>query len=130
MGHNNLDTKYNINDGQQRKELLSIEEEKDLGVYTTSDLRPSRQCMAAAARASSVLGWIARNFKQLSINNFRLLYRAYIKPHLKYCSQSWSPYLAKYVACLKRIQRRATQLIPGFKFKPYEDRLIYSENLY
>ena len=31
--------------------------------------------------------------------------------------------MVKDIACLERVQSRATQLIPGFKFKPYEERL-------
>ena len=63
-------------------------------MYTTNDLKPGRQCRAAAAKASSMLGFIKRHFKKLDIRNFRQLYKAYIRPHLEYCVQIWNPSLA------------------------------------
>ena len=33
-----------------------VEEEKDLGVLISKDLKPSKQCVAAANKARSVLG--------------------------------------------------------------------------
>jgi len=94
-------------------------EEKDLGVFTTSDLRPSRQCSAAVSKASSVLGLIKRNFKRLDKANFLLLYKAYVRPHLEDCIQAWNPFLVKDIGCLESVQRQATQLVTGFRYKPY-----------
>ena len=116
-------TKYHIAEGNQQIELTTVSEEKDLGVFTTSDLRPSRQSAAAASKASSVLGLIKRNFKRLDKTNFLLLYKAYVRPHLEYCVQAWNPFLMKDIRCLESVQRRATQLVTGFRYKPYEERL-------
>ena len=57
VGHS-YPTRYHIAVGNQQIELTPIPEEKDLGVFTTADLRPSRQIIAAACKASSVLGLI------------------------------------------------------------------------
>ena len=51
-------------------------------MFTTNDMKPGRQCRAAAAKASSMLGLIERHFKKLDIRNFRQLYKAYIRLHL------------------------------------------------
>ena len=51
-------------------------------MFTTNDMKPGRQCRAAAAKASSMLGLIKRHFKKLDIRNFRQLYKAYIRLHL------------------------------------------------
>ena len=45
-----------IRDGQTLQEIKTIKEEKDLGVYTTVDLKSIRQCAAAAAKASTERG--------------------------------------------------------------------------
>jgi len=41
-------------------ELEEVGEEKDLGVLVSEDLKPSKQCVAAANKARSVLGMIYR----------------------------------------------------------------------
>ena len=101
---------YHIRDGSAVKELKETEEEKDLGVCVTPDLKPSTHCGRAASKASSVLGLIRRNFRFIDKDSFLIRYKSYIRPHLEYCVQSWSPNLVKDMTCLEQIQRRATKL--------------------
>jgi len=49
-------TKYFLNDKGLAVELQEVEEEKDLGVLISKDLKPSKQCVAAADKARTVLG--------------------------------------------------------------------------
>lgn len=116
-------TSYNLRDGTVTKQLVVVEEEKDLGVYTTADLHFSTQCSKAAARASSVLGLIHRNFRRIDVHDFRVLYKMYVRPHLEYCVQAWSPWLIKDMNCLENVQRRATRMVSGLRYKSYSERL-------
>lgn len=100
-----------------------ITEEVDLGVLTTSDLKPAKQCLKAANKANSVLRLLKLSFQHLNKKSFTLLYKTYVRPHLEYCIQTWSPYLVKDIQHLERVQRRATKLVHGFQHKSYEDRL-------
>lgn len=97
--------------------------EKDLGVYIGNDLKPSTQCIKSAGKARSVLSLIRRNFKRLDSTDFRLLYKTFVRPHLEYCVQAWSPHLIKDIQCLEKVQRAATRLVPALKKRPYEERL-------
>jgi len=82
------------------------------------------QCTKAAAKATQVLGIIKRNFVMNDDEDFRLMFNGYVRPHLEYCVQVWSPYLKKDIECLEKVQRRATKLVKGLKNKPYSERLV------
>jgi len=50
IGHD-LPTIYTMSDGNNTIHLETITVEKDLGVYTTNDLKPTEQCIHAARKA-------------------------------------------------------------------------------
>ena len=116
---------YHVNDGIRRKALQSVDEEKDLGIVVTSDLKWDRQCSAAASKANMALGLIKRTFPYLNKEIFLALYGVYVRPHLEYCVQVWSPYYRKDINTLERVQRRATKLVNHIRNWTYEDRLHY-----
>ena len=97
--------------------------ENDLGIYITSDLKPSIQCVKAARKARSVLAMVRRNFKRLDADNLLLIYKTYVRPHMEYCIQAWSPHLVKDIQVLESVQRIATRMVSKLKKLPYESRL-------
>ena len=122
VGHR-MDTKYYIGDGTGRVLIKPAVEERDLGVHFSQDLKPSIQCKKAAAKARSVIGMVRRHFRRLDKKDFLLIYKTYIRPHLEYCIQTWSPHLVKDVQCLERVQRVATSIVPVLRNLSYEERL-------
>jgi len=78
----------------------------------------------------SILGLINRTFKRIDEEDFKLLYNYYVRPHLEYCIQVWSPYLVKDILCLESVHRRATKVVTSIKKLSYTERLrkldIYS----
>ena len=54
---------------------------------------------------------------------FFCLYKMHVRPHLEYCLQSWSPYLARDIEILEKVQRAATKYVYGLNSLPYEGRL-------
>ena len=129
FGHD-LPTVYTMSDGNNTIQLETIKVEKDLGVYITNDLKSTEQCIQAARKAQSVLGMIKRHFKIIDKEEFGIIYKTYVRPHLEYCIQAWSPKLQKDKMLLEKVQRRATRMVKGLKKLPYETRLkklgIYS----
>ena len=122
VGHT-LETSYFLEVDDNKKQLAEITEERDLGVIVTNDLKPARQCVKPAARAMSVIGMIGRQFRKLDKEDFLILYKSFIRPHVEYCIQAWSPYRGKDIQCLENVQRRATKLVEGLERETYEERL-------
>jgi len=52
------------------------------------------------------------------------LYKSLVRPQLEYCIQVWSPYRKQDMEKLKKVQRRTTKMIQGYKDLSYKERLI------
>ena len=91
-----------------------------IGIYI-ADL----QCAKAASKAMSVLGMIRRRFGKNDRESFQLLYKSYVRPHMEYCVQAWSPYLVD-IECLEKVQRTATKMVRGLDHMSYDKRLKLS----
>ena len=103
--------------------LETTVEEKDVGVMIRNDLKPSSQCAKAAKKANSVLGQMARAFHYRDKETWPRLYKTYIRCHLEYCVQAWSPYTVADKELLEKVQRRAVGMISGLTGGTYEERL-------
>ena len=119
LGRNNSQFQYFMNNHA----LEAVAEEKDLGLYITNNLKPSRQCQQAYAKVSRALGLIARTISYKSSDLLLQLYKSLVRPHLEYRVSAWSPYYDKDKHLLERIQHRFTRMIPGMRHLPYEERL-------
>ena len=123
-------TSYNLTDASNNQHNLSTTNcEKDLGIWLSSTLRPSVQCQKAYSKAMQSLATIKRSFKNITQDSFNILYKTYIRPHIEYCIQAWSPYYAKDIDMLEKIQHRATKLVPHLSNLPYKEQ-IQTLNLY
>ena len=80
--------------------MESVHEERDLGVIITSDLKSSSHCLKSAATARKLIAMVRRTLRNLDIADFRLIYKTYIRPHIKFCVQAWSPRFVKDIRCL------------------------------
>ena len=119
MGGHNMEFSYGLGENW----LQVAEEEKDLGIIISRDAKVSKQCVQARNKANRMLGVINRNVSYKSKEVIQKLYNSYVRPHLEYCIQAWSPYLNQDINMLERVQRRATKLIAGISHLSYEDRL-------
>ena len=59
IGHKNKNEIYEL----LGKEIESVQQEKDLGVVITNDLKSSNQCIEAVKKAQKLLGYIKRQFR-------------------------------------------------------------------
>ena len=123
IGKNNPKLDYTMRTENENRILIETSEEKDLGVWITNDLKHEKQVIAASQGAMAVLRSVRRAFVRFDIETFSIIYTSYIRPHLEYCIQAWSPYYAKDILLLDKVQRRATKLVWGLKELSYEERL-------
>jgi len=78
------------------------------------------------ADLDSLMNWSQKwllKFNPVKCKDFLLIYKTYIRPHLEYCVQAWSPHLVKDVQCLERVQKAATNQVLMLRKCSYTDRL-------
>ena len=63
------------------------------------------QCAKAAKKANSVLGQLCRGVGYRDKIVFIDLYKTYVRPHLEYAVQAWSPWTIGDKEVLEAVQR-------------------------
>lgn len=102
---------------------MTVNQEKDLGVLMTRDMKFSGHISNIVRKANQMLGLIKSSFDYMCPESFLILYKSYVRPHMEYAVQAWSPFLRKDIEALERVQRRATKLVPEIRNLSYENRL-------
>ena len=108
MGENNLE------------ETIS---EKDLGIYIDNKLRLSDHVDAAVNKANRLVGLIRRSYEYLDRASLVQLYKALVRPHLKYGHVIWPLCFKTDLNKVENVQRRMTKLIPQVRDLEYPERL-------
>lgn len=90
--------------------LTEVQEQKDLGVIVSNDLKPSKHISSTVKKANSRLGMIRRCFSNRSPEVISNLYTTLIRPVLEYCSPAWSPWTKTDISEIDRVQRRCEKL--------------------
>ncbi len=81
--------------------------------------------LASLSRLTSSL--IKRIFSFRNKDVVLPLYNSFVRPHLEYAVQFWSPHHANDLAKLG-VQRKATKMIPSLRNKPYDERLSHQNS--
>ena len=119
IGHKNRKSKYYING----TEISKVQEEKDLGIVISEDLKPKKHIARIVKKTNRILGMIYRTITCKNKENIMNLYKTLIRPILDYGAAVWNPHQKSDIIKLERIQRRATKMIKELKNLPYEERL-------
>ena len=118
VGTNNPCYKYTM----CGEELVEVDEEKDIGVVITKNLKPTKQCKKAAGTANAVLQQLTKNFHYRDRHVFRKLYIQYVRPHLEFATPAWSPWAEGDKLVLEKVQMKAVAMVSGLQGKNYSDR--------
>ena len=100
IGHNNINGIYTMTNQQ----LPVTEQQRDLGIIITKDLKRQQQTEKSCKTANRVLGFIARNFKYKNREMMLPLYKSLVRPHLQYAIEFWSPHLQRDIIKIEKIQ--------------------------
>ena len=111
--------RYTLNES----ELEHVFEEKDLGVIIDMELKYEEHIATKVRKANAIMGLIRRSFAFLDCDLFRRLYTTFVRPHLEYAQEVWSPHLSKYIKLIENVQIRATKLVNGLSSLQYPERL-------
>ena len=115
IGHNNMQSNYNMSNQQ----LSTTDQQRDLGITITKDLKWQKQAEKSCKTANRVLGFIACNFRYKNKELILPLYKSLVCPHLEYAMQFWSPNFRSDIDKIEKIQRRATKMIPEIRNHSY-----------
>ena len=74
-------------------------------------------------KANSIMGLTRRTYTFLYETSFRYLFQALVGPHLEYAEAKWSLFTKKDIDTIKKVQKRATKLIPSLRNMDYTNRL-------
>ena len=99
--------------------LETSDKEWDIGVTTSSNLKPAQQCKKAALTASTVLAQITRTFHYGDRHVFLSLYQQYVPPHLEFAVHGNQA----DIQCLEAVQQRAVRAISGLWATTYEKKV-------
>ena len=118
VGRSNPKFQYVMNGIQ----IKAVESERDLGIMFDHTAKPSLQCAKAASKANQVLGQLLRSFQCREKDVLVQLYKVFVRPHLEYAIQAWSPYLVKDIEILEKVQKRLVRQIRNVT-GTYEEKL-------
>ena len=86
-----------------------VDEEKDLSIIITNDLKVTQQCQLAVRKTSRILGLINRTIEYKHPDILLKLYKSLVKPHLEYCKPAWSHDYCKDKELFEKVQRRFSE---------------------
>lgn len=98
--------------------LETVKSTEYLGVTMTDDLTWSKHVATVAAKGSSKVGFLRRNFRDCTTKVRSATYTTMVRPKLEYASSVWDPTKKEDVGALEMVQRSAAR----YACNNYRDR--------
>ena len=123
VGSHNPRNKYYLDS----VELPKIDSEKDLGVLVSENWKWDQHISSIVKKATSMSAWVLRTVISRSPEVMLQIFKTFIRPHLEYCVQLWSPLPTHgnwgMIMAIENVQRQFTRAIHGIGLLPYKIRL-------
>ena len=107
IGRNNPKIGYTL--GEEGPNIVSVEQEKDLGVIISSDLKSDKMVAKQCQRGHLKLTQFNNTFTYRG-KTWLKLYKTYIKPSMMYACEAWRPTTKEGIEKLESVQRRALKM--------------------
>ena len=119
LGSNNPNNLYHLYGSQ----LQRAQDQRDLGVTISADLKWEKHITSIVKRANSLIYLSKIAFLNASPQMILKLYKTYIRPKLEYAQSVWNPYYKKDKDLIEKVQRRVTKMPHELREDSYLDRL-------
>ena len=119
VGAKNPRHEYTMNGNK----IPAADEEKDLGIWLDTSLKPTKQCAVAAKSANFALGQIQRAFHYRKKSNLIPLYKTFVRPKLEFAVSAWCPWQEGDAKALERVQERLIRMTCDVQGNTYEEKL-------
>ena len=117
-GRTNLKRPYTLGEGGPPVKV--VDQEKDLGVLISSDLKPEKMVAIQVQKAHLKLSQFNNTFSYRGKTCLKL-YKTHVKPSLMYASEAWRPTTQELIEKLEGVQKRAMRMAGGMGDKNYRD---------
>ena len=107
IGRSNLKKGYTLGDGGPN--IVSVDEEKDLGVIISSDLKSDKMVAKQCQRGHLKLTQFNTTFTYRG-KTWLKLYKTYVQPAMMYASEVWRPTSKEGIDKLESVQKRALKM--------------------
>ena len=94
----------------------------DLGIIVEDTLKFHAQVAKACKKATTLINTIRRTFVSRNPRFLENMYKTFIRPHLEYCVQVWSPVYAGDTTAIEKVQNRFTRLLPQSSAMAHDER--------
>ena len=111
---------YHMND----RILVNKNELKDLGILIDEHLKFKNHITEKINKANQIMNLIRRTFTYVDKDNFIILYKSLVRPHIEYGNVVWYPFLKADINAIENMQRRATRYVPEVSTLEYGARLV------
>ena len=110
VGQSNQRRTYTL--GEEGPQIAKVDQEKDLGVIISSDLKPDKMVNKQVQKAHLKLSQFNTTFSYRG-KTWIDLYKTYIKPSLLYASEAWRPTTQEGLDKLEGVQKRVMRMAGG-----------------
>ena len=120
IGRGNPQKEYTLGEGGPA--IVSVKQEKDLGVLISCDLKSDKMVTQQSQRGHLKLTQFNTAFTYRG-KTWLKLYKTYVKPSMMYACEAWRPTTKEGIEKLESVQRRALKMAGGLR-----DRDSYRED--